>query len=341
MKNVSNIGNSPNPIHWQTTVQRWALLALLGAAAGVGKAQEATATSTNTPPTSQATNQVEKKSEKPPPLPLHQIEGNGGIFSTLSAYIVNPPRNGEPVGRPSVGFAYVNLGHGQDLEALTVTESPWKRLELGYGYNNFELGDLPTAIALGGGPAINHSLNLHNFNARLQLLKEGEFDQKWLPALTAGVHYKYNDGIRQIDNQLGGALLGMGMVKDNQGEDFTLYASKLVTALPRPVLFNIGGRATKGAWNGLAGFTDHYAALFEGNVVVFVTDRLALAAEYKQLPNDFTPIPVIKKSGDWWTLDAAYVLSRHFTAAVGYGHFGGVLNHNANGVWGITTKFEF
>ena len=42
------------------------------------------------------------KAEKPAPLPLHQIEGNGGIFSTLSAYIVNPPRNGEPIGRPSV-----------------------------------------------------------------------------------------------------------------------------------------------------------------------------------------------------------------------------------------------
>ena len=30
-----------------------------------------------------------------------------------------------------------------------------------------------------------------------------------------------------------------------------------------------------------------------------------------------------------------------FTVAAGYGHFGGVLNHNANSVRGITTKFEF
>jgi hypothetical protein len=29
------------------------------------------------------------------------------------------------------------------------------------------------------------------------------------------------------------------------------------------------------------------------------------------------------------------------TVAVGYGHFGGLLNHNADGVWGITTKWEF
>jgi hypothetical protein len=79
---------------------------------------------------------------KPPPLPLHQIEGNGGIFSTLSAYLVNPPRDGEPIGRPAAGFAYVNLGHGQNLEALTLTETPWKRLELGFGYESFDLGGL-------------------------------------------------------------------------------------------------------------------------------------------------------------------------------------------------------
>jgi len=285
---------------------------------------------------------LEAKAEKNPPLPLHQIEGNGGIFSTLSAYIVNPPRNGEPIGRPSLGFAYVNLGHGQNLEALTVTESPWERLELGFAYNNLELGDLPTQIALGGGPEINNSVSLYHANARLQLLKEGEFKQAWIPAVTFGTHYKNNDGISQINNQLGGALKGIGIFEDRQGVDFTLYASKLITALPRPVLLEAGGRATKGAWNGLGGFTDDYSFLFEGNAVVFVTDRLALAAEYKQLANDYTPIPgLINKSGDWWTLDAAYVVSKHFTVAAGYGHFGGVLNHDANGVWGITTKYEF
>jgi hypothetical protein len=288
------------------------------------------------------TNAVPAKAEKPPPLPLHQIEGNGGVFATLSAYIVNPPRDGEPIGRPSLGFSYVNLGHGQNLEALTLTESPLKRLELGFGYNNFELGDLPTQIALGGGPSINNSVALYNVNGRFQAVKENEFDQKWIPAVTFGVHYKNNDGISQINNQLGGALKGIGLFENREGVDFTLYASKLVTGLPRPVLFEAGGRATQGAWNGLAGFTENYSFLFEGNVVVFLTDRLLLAGEYRMQPNDYTPVPgLINKAGDWWTVDLAYVVSKHFTVAAGYGHFGGVLNHQANGVWGITTKFEF
>ena len=284
--------------------------------------------------------------DKPAPLPLHQIEGNGGIFSTLSAYIVNPPRNGEPVGRPSVGFAYVDLGHGQDLEALTLTESPLSRLELGYGYNNFNLGNLPLTVKQATGLNLNESsVELHNFNVRFQILKEGEYDQKWLPAVTAGVHYKYNATYNDVNSQLDGTLKAIG-VSQNDGVDFTLYASKMFTQLPRPVLLEVGGRATEGVWNGLLGFTDSYNFLFEGNAVVFVTSNLALAAEYKQMATDYKTVSVgntslIGKASDWWTLDAAYVVNNHLTLAVGYGHFGTVLNNTADGVWGVTTKWEF
>ena len=298
-------------------------------------------TQTSTPPVQPP---AAKPDEKGPPLPLHQIEGNGGIFSTLSAYLVNPPRNGEPVGRPAIGFSYVDLGHGQDLEALTLTETPLSRLELGYGYNNFDLGNLPLDVYQKTGGTLNlteTSVELHNFNARLQILKEGEFDQKWIPALTFGVHYKYNATYNDINSELNGTLKAIG-VSQNNGVDFTLYASKLLTQLPRPVLVELGGRATEGVWNGLLGFTDSYNFLFEGNVVVFVTDSLALAAEYKQQPTDYTAIPgLIGNASDWWTIDAAYVVNKHLTFAVGYGHFGTVLNNDANSVLGITTKWEF
>ncbi|MGA2786353.1 MAG: DUF3034 family protein [Verrucomicrobiota bacterium] len=326
----------------QSIQNRHTSLVLLFAALLLASARGATADETTNAPPANAS--ATAKSEKPPPLPLHQIEGNGGIFSTLSAYIVNPPRNGEPVGRPAIGFSYVDLGHGQDLEALTLTEAPLSRLELGYGYNNFNLGNLPLAVYKATSGALNlseTSVELHNFNARLQILKEGEFDQKWIPALTFGVHYKYNDSYDDINSQLDGTLKAIG-VSQNDGVDFTLYASKLFTQLPRPVLVELGGRATEGVWNGLLGFTDSYNFLFEGNVVVFVTDSFALAAEYKQQPTDYTAIPgLIGKASDWWTIDAAYVVNSHLTFAVGYGHFGTVLNNEANSVWGITTKWEF
>lgn len=279
------------------------------------------------------------KAEKPMPLPLHQIEGNGGVFSTLSAYLVNPPRDGEVLGRPSAGFGYVNLGSGRNLVALTVTETPWKRLELGFGYDYLNLGDLPSDLRAAGFH-IDETLAMYNANARLQLLREGEFDQKWLPALTAGVHYKYNDGISDINRELNDGLDDIGLSSDN-GVDFTLYASKLLTFLPRPVLLNAGGRATRGAELGLLGFTSEYSFVFEGSVVVLLTDRFMVAGEYKQQPAEFSSTALLGEPDDWWTLDAGYIINPHLTIAAGYGHFGTVANHEANSVWGITLKYEF
>jgi hypothetical protein len=322
--------------------QGLALAALLVAAwpaASLRADENATPASTNSPAITESA-----KTDKPDPLPLHQIEGSGGIFSTLSAYLVNPPRNGEAVGRPSIGFAYINIGHGQDLEALTLTETPLSRLELGYGFNNFNLGNLPLDVYQKTAGALNlsqTSVQLHNFNARVQILKEGEFDQKWIPALTFGAHYKYNASYNDVNSQLDNTLKNIG-VSQNEGVDFTLYASKLFTQLPRPVLVEAGGRATEGVWNGLLGFTDSYNFLFEGNIVVFVTGNFALAAEYKQEATDYKTVPeLIGEAGDWWTIDAAYVVNKHLTFAVGYGHFGTVLNNQANAVLGITTKYEF
>jgi len=312
----------------------WLLAGLL--AAGTAAYAE------ETPAGAKAADKTEAKPDKGPPLPLHQIEGNGGIFSTLSAYVVNPPRNGEWLGRPSAGLAYVHLGHGRNLESLTLTETPWKRLELGYGYNQFDLGDLPQDIERATAIRISRdAVTQHNFNARLQGLKENEFDTKWVPALTFGTHVKYNEDIGQIDKDLFGTLDNAGLKYDS-GVDFTLYASKLLTFLPRPLLVNLGGRATRGAQLGLLGYTDTYSFVFEGSLVLFVTDHLALAAEYKQKPNDYTTVgSLVGREDDWWTIDAAYVINNRWTVAAGYGHFGQVVNHEANGVWGITSKFEF
>ena len=280
--------------------------------------------------------------DKGPPLPLHEIEGSGGIFATLSAYLVNPPRNGELIGRPSVGGALVDIGHGRNLKALTITETPWDRLELGYGYDRLDTGDLPLDIYKATKISIDEqNVSLHNFNARLALLKEGEFNQPWLPAVTFGVDYKVNSDESNLNRELGGLLKEIGVTHDT-GVDYTLYASKLFKDLPRPVLVNAGVRATKAAQLGLLGFTDEYTYHAEGNIDVFLTDKLILAAEYRGKPAQFTPVPgLIAKEDDWWTIDLAYVVTNHFTVAVGYGHFGDVLNHSANSVLGVTVKNEF
>jgi hypothetical protein len=280
--------------------------------------------------------------DKPAPLPIHQIEGNGGVFVTMSAYIVNPPRNGAPVGLPSVGFSYANLGHQENLEALTVTESPSDRLELGFGWDSFGLGDLPLALRDAGLSGFHEDqVLLYNYNARFQLLKEGAFHQSWIPALTFGAHFKYNDGIVAINNEVEGLLASHG-ITGHDGVDYTLYASKMFTQLPPPILLQLGGRATKGIWEGFCGFTGTYQFVVEGNVVVFLSKSFAVAAEFKQQPKNYQAIGgLIQKASDWETLDAVYIVDEHLTLATGYGHFGRFLNHRDNSVWGVTAKWEF
>ena len=282
---------------------------------------------------------------EPPPLPLHAVEGVGGTFAVHSAYVTNPPASGEILGLPSVGGIYVHFGQGRHLDAFTLTETlstPLGLLELGYAWNHFDAGDLHEDVLAATKIRLSdHAVDMHNFNARLQVVKEGAFDQSWAPALTFGVHYKYNDTIQDMDRELLGTLRTIG-IKDDYGIDYTLYASKMITAIPRhPVILSAGLRSTEAAHIGLLGFTGERKIVAEGSLCVFATDRFILAAEYRQKPNEYKKVPgLIESEDDWWTLCGCYLINDHATIAIGYANFGEVLNHKANGAWGVAFKYE-
>jgi hypothetical protein len=276
-----------------------------------------------------------------PPLPLHSVEGSGGILLTNSAYLVNPSEDDKAFGLPSVGATYVNLGNGRHLEAYTMTETLWNRLELGYGLMRLDLGDLPWDLETATGIDIREdSVELHNLNARVQLLKEGDFGQSWLPALTLGVHYKHNNNIEDIDNRLLGTLESVG-IKDEGGVDVTLYATRLFASLPRPLLVNVGLRSTEAAHAGLLGFTDERKTVLEANFGLLVLDNLVIGGEYRQKPDEYTSIPgLIGDEDDWWDVFVTYVVNDHMTVSAAYAHLGDVLNHEADSTYGFKLKLE-
>ncbi len=282
--------------------------------------------------------EAEAEKPKPPPLPFHCCEGGGGIFSTQAAYLVNPERK---IGLPSFGGIYVHMNNERSLTSLTATETLLGRLEIGYAWSHFEMGDLPDDIAAATGVSISDdAVDMHVINARLMVLSEGAFDQTWMPAVTLGAHYKNNVTVSDIDGELGGALTGIG-IDDDEGIDFTIHVTKMITATPRPVILTAALRATEGAHTGLLGFTDDMKVVFEGSVAVLATSRLILGAEYRQKPNEYEPIPgLIAREDDWWTVEAGYIINSHMTAAVGYGHFGNILNHKANDSFGVALKVE-
>lgn len=279
---------------------------------------------------------------KAPPLPLQNVEGFGGILLTGSAYLVNPSEEGKVFGLPSLGVTYANIGDGRHMEAFTANETLWGRFELGYALNHFGLGRLPEDIeAATGVNTIEDSVYLHNFNARFQLLKEGDFKIPWMPALTIGLHYKNNNDTDVIDSRLQGAFTRIG-IEDNDGVDVTLYASKMIKSLPRPLMLNLGVRSTEAAQIGLFGFTDERRTVFEGNFGVLVLDNLVIGGEYRQKPDEFDAISgLVEEEDDWWDGFITYIASDNLTMSIAFANFGDVFNHEADGVFGIKFKWEF
>ena len=319
----------------------------------IGWAQDNSNSAATSQPPAAATSQPAVATSAPPappaapekgwPLPLHTIEGVGGVGLTEMAYLVNPSTGKEWLGLPSLSITHVQTGH-QNAEITSISETLFKRLELSYSNDYVGLGDFDLAVKNKLGATLSTDyVQEHNFGARLALVNDGDYGQKWLPAVTAGVHYKYNATINQFDHDLGGALNKVVGVKDYQGVDYTLTATKLFKdVLPRPFFVSATVRNTDAADIGWLGFTNERRTVLEGNAGVFVLDNLVVAAEYRQMPNDLKSVPgVLLPESDWWTLAAAYIIDHHWTVSAAYANLGNMLNHNEPASLWLQVKYEF
>ncbi len=285
--------------------------------------------------------------EKAPPLPLHTIEGVGGIVITPVAYLVNPGPAGTTFGLPSTSVTYVKA-NTKNVETAAITETLFGRVELGYAASRFGVGNLVDEVRGVTGIGIDNHVVVHNFNARVLALPENSFDLP-LPAVTVGAAYKYNDGIGGINKQLGGALTGIGY-DSNSGTDFTLTATKAFPhVFGRPLLVTAGLRLSEAEQLGYLGFGDTYRTTFEGNIAYGILDWLWLAAEFRGKANAYQQITnpakdggyLIDREDNWWTVGAAFIVNPHATVTVGWGHFGPLLNTTENKGLAVQAKYEF
>ena len=282
-----------------------------------------------------------------PPLPFHSIEGVGGGAITPMAYLVNPGEESVVFGKPAVALTYVNLGL-KNLSAITVTETLFQRVELGYAADRLGLGTLPGAIHdFTGGAANNYESDvwLHHFNVRTLVVKENTcLGGIALPAITAGVHFKVNGSIQDINNEVGNALTDICGYRSNNGEDFTLTATRTIPpdVLGRPLIATAGLRLSQAANLGFLGFGDEYRPTFEGSIAYLPLDRLALAYEFRGKANPYEDIPgLIEGEDSWHAFDAGLILNNNSTLVAGYGIFGTLANSDANAAWWLQFKHEF
>jgi hypothetical protein len=279
-----------------------------------------------------------------PPLPFHTIEGYGGGAITPMAYLVNPPKKGDWFGLPSAAFSNVIAGK-KNLQAFTVTENLFGRIEFGYGLNRLGLGTLPGNIGDATGVDIGRSdVWMHNFNVRGLLLEENAFGTKWLPALTAGAHFKINNGINSIDNRLAGALSSIGY-DSPWGIDYTLTASKTLLGewtFNRPLIVTGGLRNSEASNLGFLGFGGDRHTTFEGSVAYIPADWLLVAYEFRQKGNQYSEIPgLVGKEDNWHAIDVSWLINKNMTLTAGWGALGNVVNGDENGAWWLQFKYDF
>ena len=319
-----------------------------------------------------------------PPLPLHNVEGNSGVFLTSTAYLANPPEKDGPkhpleegasniksgldqiasngfglsfwtptpatdhkiLGMPSFSASGAFIGE-KDFQSFAVTQNILGRIEIGYAFERLGLGDWPDDVFLAtGGVNVINSVQLHNLNTRIMVIAEEDFDCSWMPAVTVGAHFKWNDDLEQLNDQLGGLCNVLGADHDF-GTEFTAVASKTISGLlPRPIIVSAGLRNGDAIHTGFVGFAGERRTTFEGSVIVFLTDRLAFASEYRQKTDLLDQLSaggehLIKAENDWWDLCLAYVIDDHLTISGGYANFGNVLNHHEDNVWAFQLKYEF
>jgi hypothetical protein len=279
-----------------------------------------------------------------PPLPFHCIEGYAGGAITPMAYLCNGEKHGgcpDWFGLPSVAYSFVNLG-SKELHVVSVTQTFLKRFEFGYAYNNLDAGSLYEDVAKAGLDMGERHVGLHHFNLRALLLPENSFDLP-TPAVTAGLHFKYNDAMDDIDENLGGAFTAIGY-DDDCGVDYTLTATKMFPELAfgRPVIVTAGLRLSRASQLGLLGFANRCRASFECSVACLPLDQLCLAYELRTKSNPYDEIAgLVEDEDSWHAFSASWIVDEHLTLTGVLGVFGNVANASEDCVMGLQVKYEF
>lgn len=279
------------------------------------------------------------------PLPLHQTEGNSGVFLTMTGYLANPPKEGEIIGKPSVSTSFASLGQ-KDYESFAVIENLFGNFELGFAYERLGLGDWPGEVEKATGLHTENHVDKYNLNLRYNLIKEGSFDAGWMPAVTFGTHFKWNDSYSKINDQLNGTCDAIGADRA-YGTEFSLVASKTVSSVfGKTMIFSAGLRNGDAIHTGFLGFAGERRTTFEGSVVVFLTQKLLFATEYRQKSNLADKCVVgsttlVDSEDDWYDFCLAYLVNDNLTISGGYANFGNVLEDKADNVWAIQAKYEF
>ncbi|MHC4171165.1 MAG: DUF3034 family protein [Planctomycetota bacterium] len=279
-----------------------------------------------------------------PPIPSHTIEGNSGVLITSTAYLTNSSDRWELFDSPSVSATALFFAE-KDFESFVLMQGLGKDVELGYAYERLGMGGWPDDAKNALGVTINQHIGLHNLNLRCMVVQEGDFNCLWMPAVTFGVHLKWNESQKMLDHDVFGLLDRLGS-DHSSGAEFTVVASEMMyELLPWPVMISAGLRNGDAIQTGLLGFAGERSTTFEGSIVAFLTDELAFGAEYRQKPDFLDAFSVrgydlTKREEDWFTLVMAFSIDEATTAGA-YANFASFADRNEDNLLGFQLRYDF
>jgi hypothetical protein len=282
------------------------------------------------------------------PVPFQTIEGYGGTNVVPMAYLLNPGEPGELFGLPAFSYGYSRAGE-KDLHVFAASITILERLELSYALNRARFRDLDDQVQqlTAGFERVNRSdVYLHHINLRGLIIEEDSHDLP-LPAVTAGVHFKINQGIHSIDHDLnrpfGRGLRGVGFDRAS-GVDFTLTGTKTWPELlcSRPVITTVGLRWSGASQIGWAGFNDGRRRSWGGSVVWLPRDDIAAGYEYRMRRTAYRRrLDLSDGEDDWHLLFVAWSIDEHLKLIGRWMYAGELANSDESCVWGLQFQYDF
>ena len=240
--------------------------------------------------------------------PLTNAEGVGGCALNPFAYVTNPIKDNKGlmdtnfIGYPQIGIWKVGLYDNKpvgriDWLAIGANISLFNRIELGYSHEYVDIENLK-------------NVGKDNLSVKVNLIKEGDFNMKFLPALSVGAIYK--------DTSLDPDKVG---ADDDSDIDYYIVATKMFPDLPVPVMLNVGLLFTKGIVRGVLGFGDDRDTVFFGNIETVILKKFIVGWEYEAKVDTEVDDQDIRTHA-MWEAHIAYMPNEHLMLVVSYAYTG-------------------
>ena len=227
-------------------------------------------------------------------VPLNSLDGHGGIAFNPLAYTGGLKFEEGPdwISKPQIGAWYVKLPESNiEWSSYSLSLTVLDRVEVSYAAN------LVNAKDYGDNSIIANSLGV-----KVRLINENGWDTNWVPAVSIGAVYRHTDS-KTVD--------AFGL--DDEGLEYYIVASKLITQTPLPILVSAGLQRSDEVVYGVVGH-NHYGTAFFANVDVLPAKNVAIGLEYRQGVDVGDGI----KNADYWDGHVAWFVNDHFTLVGAY-----------------------